>query len=107
MLPLWQEGLKKDGLNGKGAAASFSHPAGIAVDKNGNIYVADAGNNLIRKINPDGMVTTLAGHRARGSINGDVKTASFRSPMGVAVDTAGNVFIADYQNNLVRKIIKQ
>jgi sugar lactone lactonase YvrE len=99
--------LKKGWANGKGAAASFSHPAGIAVDKNGNIYVADTGNNLIRKISPDGMVTTFAGLEARGSKNGDVKTASFFGPMGVAVDTAGNVYVADYQNNLVREIIKQ
>jgi sugar lactone lactonase YvrE len=97
--------IRKGSANGKGAAASFFHPAGIAVDKTGNIYVADAGNNLIRKISPDGLVTTFAGCGSRGSTNGDAKAASFCRPMGVAVDAAGNVYVADYQNNLVRKII--
>jgi sugar lactone lactonase YvrE len=98
--------IAKGKANGKGAAASFSHPDGIAVDKSGNIYVADTGNHLIRKISPDGVVTTLAGCGARGSKNGDVKSASFFRPMGVALDTAGDVYVADYQNNLVRKISK-
>ncbi len=91
--------------DGKGAAASFNHPCGIAVDKKGNVYVADVGNNKIRKITPDGTVSTFAGTGKRGAANGDVKAASFNRPFGVAVDGAGNVYIADYQNNLVRKII--
>jgi sugar lactone lactonase YvrE len=94
----------KGSADGKGAAASFSHPAGIAVDKNGNLYVADVGNNKIRKISPDGVVTTFAGTGVRGSTNGPVTTASFYRPFGVAVDQGGNVYVADYQNNLIRKI---
>jgi sugar lactone lactonase YvrE len=90
--------------DGKGPEASFSHPCGIAVDKKGNVYVADVGNNKVRKINPDGVVTTLAGSGTRGSANGDLKTASFYNPYGVAVDRNGNVYVADYQNNMIRKI---
>ena len=90
--------------NGTGTGASFSSPNGVAVDAAGNIYVADYGNNLIRKINPDGVVTTLAGSGAAGSANGTGTAASFFSPAGVAVDGAGNVYVADYGNNLIRKI---
>lgn len=94
----------KGSADGKGTAASFSHPAGIAVDKNGDIYVADVGNNRIRKISPGGDVTTFAGTGDRGSKNGPVRTATFYRPFGVACDEAGTVYVADYQNNLIRKI---
>jgi len=90
--------------DGKGAAASFNHPCGIALDNKGNVYVADVGNNKIRKITPDGVVSTLAGTGQRGLANGDAKVASFNRPFGVAVDEVGDVYVADYQNNLIRKI---
>jgi sugar lactone lactonase YvrE len=90
--------------NGKGSAASFSHPAGVAVDAEGNLFVADAGNNKIRKISPDGTVTTLAGSGIRGAANGKDTTVSFNKPMGIATDQSGNIYVADYQNNLIRKI---
>ncbi len=96
----------KGNSNGKGTAASFFHPEALTVDKNGNIYVADSGNNLIRKISPAGMVTTLAGCGKRGAKNGDVKVASFFRPMGIAADSMGNIYVADYQNNTIRKISK-
>jgi sugar lactone lactonase YvrE len=95
---------KKGSADGKDTAASFSHPAGIAVDNNGNLYVADVDNNKIRKISPDGVVSTFAGTGIRGSTNGPVTTACFYRPYGVAVDQHGNVYVADYQNNLIRKI---
>jgi serine/threonine-protein kinase len=90
--------------NGRGSAASFSHPAGLIVGPGGNIFVADVGNNRIRKISPDGVVTNFAGSGARGSTNGRDTIASFYRPYGVAADKSGNIYVADYLNNLIRKI---
>jgi len=98
-------GKKEKGVaNGSGSNASFFHPAGIALDKQDNIYVADMGNNIIRKISPNGIVITLAGNGVRGAVNGSDTAASFYKPYGVALDQDGNVYVADYQNNLIRKI---
>jgi sugar lactone lactonase YvrE len=91
-------------VNGKGAAASFNSPAGITVDANGNVYVGDSNNNLIRKITPDGTVSTYAGTGVAGKANGSPKTATFNSPQGVAIDTFGRLFIADTGNSLIREI---
>jgi serine/threonine-protein kinase len=90
--------------NGAGTIATFNLPEGIAVDGAGNVYVADNGNNLIRKITPDGTVSAFAGNGTAGSANGNGTGASFNSPFGVAVDGAGNVYVADAGNNLIRKI---
>ena len=90
--------------NGMGVSASFSFPQGIAVDNTGNIYVADTGNDLIRKISPDGMVSTLAGKVAAGKTNGTGTQATFNIPQGVAVDNFGNVYVADAGNNIIREI---
>jgi len=64
----------------------------------------DAGNHKIRKINSAGVVTTFAGTGKRGFDNGEVSKAAFYSPFGIAIDKTGNLFVADYQNNVVRKI---
>ena len=91
--------------DGTGSAASFANPASLAVDTNGNVYVADYLNDTIRKIAPGGVVTTLAGEPGvGGSANGAGNAARFSGPLGVAVDTGGNVYVADTSNSLIRKI---
>lgn len=90
--------------NGIGTEASFNSPQGIALDDSGNLYVADAGSEMIRKITPAGVVTTLAGNGSIGPTDGIGTAARFNNPYGVAVDASGNVYVADLQNNKIRKI---
>jgi sugar lactone lactonase YvrE len=91
--------------DGTGSAARFNLPDGVAVDTNGNLYVADENNSMIRKVTPSGVVTTLAGLAGvTGSQNGTGSNARFNEPAGVAVDNAGNVYVADYNNSTIRKV---
>jgi len=91
--------------DGTGATARFSYPTGVAVDGAGNVYVADSDNNTIRKVTPAGVVTTLAGSSGQqGSADGTGAAASFYNPRGVAVDGSGNVYVADSDNNTIRKV---
>ena len=91
--------------DGTGANARFSLPSGVAVDTAGNVYVADLNNHTIRKISPAGAVSTLAGSPGNSGPNdGTGAVARFNFPSGVAVDTAGNVYVADFNNHTIRKI---
>ncbi|MNL13931.1 Serine/threonine-protein kinase PknD [compost metagenome] len=89
--------------DGAGAVAQFQNPSGIAVDGAGNVYVADTWNNRIRMITPGGMVKTMAGSTF-GFTDGSGSIARFGSPTGIAVRPDGTLFIADFLNNLVRKL---
>lgn len=90
--------------DGAGTAASFYGPTGIVCDGNGNCYVADDVNNRIRKVSPDGLVTTFAGTGEVGSVNGPAATASFAGPGALAFDSHGNLFVSCHMNHNIRKI---
>jgi sugar lactone lactonase YvrE len=97
--------------DGTGSAAQFGYPQGVAVDSAGNVYVADSGNNTIRKVTSDGVVTLAGlvqvdtnGNPVFGSADGTGSAAQFNQPSGVAVDGAGNVYVADLGNHTIRKV---
>src|SRR5579872_5713558 len=107
------------GNNGPATAAKLDWPTGVAVDAAGNVFVADMGNNVIRKINTAGIITTVAGNgtgagtgvglpgTGSGGYTGDgavATNAELWSPTDVAVDAAGNLYIADNGNNVIRKV---
>lgn len=97
-------GFSGDG--GNATSAKMSSPYGIAVDNAGNLYIADSGNNRIRKVS-NGIITTLAGTTGAGGFSGDggaATAAKLNRPFGVSVDSSGNVYISDYGNYRVRLV---
>ena len=93
-------------VDGTGIAASFYRPAGITYDGSGKLYIADEYNNEIRQVViSSGVVTTLAGTTSGGSTNGTGTAASFSRPYGVTYDGNGNLYVADYNNSQIRKIV--
>lgn len=91
--------------DGPGSNALFWAPCGVATDSSGNVYVADAQNNLIRLVTPDGVVTTFAGTPdVTGTNDGAGSAAQFHFPQGIALDSSNNVYVADTANNTIRKI---
>jgi hypothetical protein len=100
-------GYSGDGVTGGAAQAMLNDPVGVAVDSNGNVYIADTGNQVIRKVDTTNTITTVAGVYATAGYNGDGSPAtSFNLyyPQQLAVDSSNNVFIADYDDGLIRKL---
>jgi uncharacterized protein (TIGR03437 family) len=95
------------GDNGAATSAQLNDPVGVAVDSSGNLYIADAGNNVVRKVS-NGTITTFAGNNKSlpgyGGDGGAATSAQLNDPVGVAVDSAGTVYIADANNNAIRKV---
>ena len=96
------------GDGGAATNAAMNYPAGVAVDGAGNFYITEAFNSVIRKVTANGIMTTVAGnHSLAGSYAGDggaATNAALNFPMGVAVDGSGNLYFADFYNNVVRKV---
>ncbi len=97
-------GAREGFADGVGAAAAFHTPSGIALDGAGNVYVADTGNNAIRKVAPDGTVTTLAGGGGAGFRDGKGGAAQFDGPLGVAMGPDGALYVADAYNDRIRRV---
>src|ERR1043166_1578197 len=94
---------EKEGF-GDGVPASFNAPSSLVLDDENNLYVADTGNNRIRKVTTEGVVSTVAGNGSAGYIDGPSSSAEFNGPIGVAVDSHKNIFVADTYNDRIRKI---
>lgn len=90
--------------DGRGPAARFDTPSGLTIDGTGALYVADTANNAIRRISPEGDVTTVAGDGTPGFADGPAHRARFNGPLGVAVDFDGRLFVADTYNDRIRII---
>lgn len=91
-------------VNGPAATAQFNGPSRMAVNAAGEIVLADFNNHSIRKVDTKGNVSTIAGDGTPGMTNGNASVARFARPFGVAIDNSGNIFIADYDNNVIRRI---
>ncbi len=92
------------GDNGPATAAQLSLPESLAIDAGGNIYIADTGNNRIRKVSPQGIISTVAGSDTGAGDNGPAVNALLFQPSGLAFDSSGNLYIADTMNNRIRRV---
>src|SRR6185436_11786464 len=92
-------------VDGKGSEARFHQPEAVVVGSDGNLYVADSYGETIRKVTPEGEVSTLAGRAlTEGSVDGKSADARFRGPTGITTDPAGNLYVADQGNHTIRKV---
>jgi sugar lactone lactonase YvrE len=91
-------------LDGIGINAAFNNPRGIAVDSSNNLYIVDSINNRIRKVTPAGVVTTVAGEGSAGYVDGIGSIAQFNGPLGIAINSHGDLFVGDANNNRIRKV---
>ena len=99
-------GLSRSGDGGAATSAQLNVPQGVAMDATGNLYIADTANNVVRRVDTNGVITNFAGSGAAGS-SGDgsaAASAQLNGPQGLAVDAAGNLYIADAGNHKVRKV---
>jgi sugar lactone lactonase YvrE len=85
-----------------GKRASFNQPFGMCLDGKGNLYVADSENHCVRRISPDGVVSTFAGNGEKGTVDGSARKARFNTPSGVRSDGKGNLFVFSYEENSIR-----
>lgn len=91
-------------LDGQGSNARFNEPWGLCATADGTLYVADTKNNKIRKVTPDGIVTTIAGTGNYGTSNGAALASTFGNPTGIEIDPQGNIYVADHLTHIIRKI---
>lgn len=97
-------GKNKGFSDRKGSQARFNQPYGVAVDADGNVYVADSYNHRIRRITPDGSVSTVAGNGHDGYVDGPAAQAEFYVPVGIVLDGRGNIFVGDEGNSSIRRV---
>ena len=92
-------------IDGKGSSAMFSEPRQLILDENDDMYIADTNNHVIRKVTPDGKVSTVIGQAGKsGYQDGSPEIALFNRPFGVCINSEGIIYVADYENQCVRRL---
>jgi len=97
---------KPERIDGENTAAAFQHPFGICADADGNVFVADSGNHSIRKVTPEGRVSTFAGTGEKGTVDGAASSARFDTPSGLCFHANGDLYVCSYVENTIRIVGK-